>query len=86
MHIHVCTVYREIFAPVLFSLLSPLLSAGEFKTGQIQMSQIISFIHKYVWINSRWGKPFASEKGQKNHGAKIPCIQSFNSLIKNFNI
>lgn len=36
------TVYREIFTPVLFSRLSPLLSTGEFKTGQIpQMSQII---------------------------------------------
>lgn len=32
------TAYWEIFTPVLFL---PLLSAGEFKTGQIQMSKII---------------------------------------------
>lgn len=35
-------VYREIFAPVLFSPLSPLLSVGEFKAGPIPMIQIIS--------------------------------------------
>lgn len=35
------TVYMEIFVPVLFFSLSPS-SAGEVKTGRIQMPQIIS--------------------------------------------
>lgn len=37
------TVYREIFAPVLLSPLSPSLSAGELKIGRIPMFQVISF-------------------------------------------
>lgn len=36
------TEYMEIFTPVFFSPLSPSLPAGEFMTGRIEMSQIIS--------------------------------------------
>lgn len=35
------TVYQKILAPVLFSLLSPSLSAGVFKTWRISISKII---------------------------------------------
>lgn len=37
-----CTVYREIFASFYFLTLSSSLSEGEFKTGRILMSSIIS--------------------------------------------
>lgn len=50
------TVYREIFAPILFTPLSPLFSAGELKTGRSLMSQII--IEDRAQLN-------ASEGGQK---------------------
>lgn len=36
------TVYREMFAPILISLLSPLLSTGKFQTGQIQ-KQVLNY-------------------------------------------
>lgn len=49
---HLNTVYIKIFPPFIFAPL-PSLSAVEFKTGKISMSQTIFFIHNFVWANSR---------------------------------
>lgn len=38
------TVYRDIFTPVLFLPFLPSLSGGEFKSEQIPLSKIISFL------------------------------------------
>lgn len=80
------TVYKEIFAPVLFSLLSPLLSAGEFKTVRILMFQIISFWRYWVWAKSRQDE---SVEGRKLNGAKItlytvPWFHHDKGIIMNF--
>lgn len=50
-------VYREIFAPVLFSPLLPSMSAANSRLGKCPLSQMV--------------KPFASVEGRKLHGAKI---------------
>lgn len=50
------TLYREIFAPDLFSALSTSLSAGEFMTGKIPMFHGISLVLKCVWANFRRGE------------------------------
>lgn len=42
MAVYTATVYRKKFAPVLFYPLSPSLSNGEFVTGRIPMSHIIT--------------------------------------------
>lgn len=54
-----------IFSPL------PSLSAGQFNTGQIPMSQIISYNTTLSGQIQDWVKPFASEKGENNTGAKI---------------
>lgn len=41
----------SMYAPVLFSPLLPSLSAAEFKTGEIRMSQIIYLIYLCGWAN-----------------------------------
>lgn len=64
------TVNREIFAPFYFPPLTSLL-AGEINTGQIPMSQIISYNTTLSGQIQDWVKPFASEKGENNTGAKI---------------
>lgn len=47
------TVCREIFDPILFLSLLPLVSAGEFKSGWIPKYQISLFKHNPVVANSR---------------------------------
>lgn len=42
IYFYIRTVYRDMFTLVLFSPLSPSLSVGEFKTGRILKSRIIS--------------------------------------------
>lgn len=65
------TVYREIFAPDLFSPLSSALLTVEFKTGWIPMSSI-NWRHNCVWANSRRGETVCKwRRARKLHGAKI---------------
>lgn len=63
----ILTVYREISPPpILFSPLLPSLSAGEHKTWQIRMSQIISLYTQLCQGQIPDGaKLFASVQGQK---------------------
>ena len=54
------TVFKEIFAPVLFSSLLPSLSAGEFKTGRNPMSQTICLNTTLSGRILNGAKPFVS--------------------------
>lgn len=60
------TVYREIFAPLLISPLSPSLSLGKYKIGRIPLSQTIFslFTTSSGQIQDE-AKLFASEKGRR---------------------
>lgn len=44
LHGMIYIVHREILAPVLYSPLVSSLPVGEFKTGQVPMSQILSLL------------------------------------------
>lgn len=57
------TLYWEIFATVLFLLLLP--SAGESKTGQIQMSQINSLKTQLSGQFNTWRNCLQNYVGQK---------------------
>lgn len=64
----------------LFSPLSPLLSAGKFKTGRILMFHFIC-----VWANSRWGwNCLQVQRGKTYMGAKIAlytvCVERVMNL------
>lgn len=63
-----CTVYREIFAPILFSKILSSLSAGKFKTERILMPKLSLFKHNSVWVNSCGGKTVCECRE-----AKITC-------------
>lgn len=69
------TVYREIFARVLFSLFSPLLSPCEFRSnaGRSSLFQIIYFWRYCVWVNSRQDETLfrCRREKKKIHGPKI---------------
>lgn len=69
------TLYWEIFATVLFLLLLP--SAGESKTGQIQMSHINSLKTQLSGRIQYMVKLFA-----KLHGAKITLYKVIQSHCK----
>lgn len=76
------TGYQEIFAPVLFWSLLPLLSMVESRTGWIQMSQMISLLTQWCLGKFKQGKTickFTREK--KIHWAKITlyrvCVSEF---------
>lgn len=76
------TGYKEIFAPVLFWSLLPLLSMVESRTGWIQMSQMISLLTQWCLGKFKQGKTickFTREK--KIHWAKITlyrvCVSEF---------
>lgn len=83
-----CTIYKVIFAPVFFfSPLSPLLSGGKFKTGQISMSHIyLSLLkHNCVLANLSWGKSHCKGRRAKiTRGRKYPCIQNMFLLYSNW--
>lgn len=77
-----CTGYKEIFAPVIFWSLLPLLSMVESRTGWIQMSQMISLLTQWCLGKFKQGKTickFTREK--KIHWAKITlyrvCVSDF---------
>lgn len=63
------TVYSEIFAPVLFSPLSPS-SAGQFKAGRIPFLQISLLTQLHLSeFKTRWNH-LQVEKGENNTGRK----------------
>lgn len=62
------TVYRNIYAPVLFLPFLPSFSAGDFKIGQIQNNSLLTvlirkciYFYNCVMANSRWGKTIKSK-------------------------
>ena len=62
-----CTVYRDIFIPILIMLLLPISSVGELKTG--------IFIHfsvfereKTILAKVRWFKYFEGVQGRNDTG------------------
>lgn len=70
------TVYREMFAPVLFLPLTPSLSVDEFKTGRIPKSQINSLITQLCLGEFKTGQNHLQmQMGENNTGWKQPCIQ-----------
>ena len=79
-HLHMFTVYKEIFDPVLFSPLSPPSAVGEFY-DQAKFSLIFFFNyfnqkHRHVWANFWWGEIVCRCKRVKTKlGWKLPCIQ-----------
>lgn len=71
MHNAITIVLRVIFAPILFLALSLSLSAGELKTGQISISEIILLnTTVYGWIQDGV-KLFASVEKWKLHNGEI---------------
>lgn len=55
VHQYTCTVYREIFAPILFSPLLSSLSEDKFKTGEIHIFLITLLIKKRIYDTSASG-------------------------------
>lgn len=67
------TVYREIFASVLFSPISPSLSASKYKTGRIAMSQIIPLIRTQLCLGESRCEAVCNRKRSKiTCGENIP--------------
>lgn len=64
---------REIFVPVSFSLLSPLLSVAEFKTCQIAMFHVVSLETSVSGRIQDGAKSFTNCIRAKKH--ERPCIQ-----------
>lgn len=76
----VCRYVRLLYtvkcSPLLFSLLSPSLSAGEFKAGQIQMSQMTSLLTQLCLGEFKTGRNCVQVfMGEKYPVRKKPCIQ-----------
>lgn len=66
-------VYKEIFAPILFSPLYPNPHLGQFKTGQIQSIQYNFFKKNYDWANLKWGRIILKcERAKITWGKKKP--------------
>lgn len=75
------TVYREIFATVLFLLLSLLLSSSEFKTDRIPMSQIIT-VETQLSLGEDRVNLFAIVEGQKLHNENNPVYSNASPIIR----
>lgn len=66
-----CTVYRGIFAPVLFSPLSTSLSVGEFKTTNFNVPNSYLFSTVAYLSEFKMGQNrFQVKKGESNMGQK----------------
>lgn len=72
------TVYQEIFTPVLFFPLLPLLSMGEFRLDEFQCLIISPFKHNCFWVNSKRGKTVCKcSRAKITGGKKNLCIQYY---------
>lgn len=65
-----CTVYREVFAPVLFSPLSTSLSVDEFKTTNFNVPSYLFSKVAYLGEFKMGQNRFQVKKGENNMGQK----------------
>lgn len=74
-------LYTGKYSPRLFPLLSPSMSAGEFKTGQIPSFKGALFKHGFVWANSGRGQTVC-----KSRRAKIIRRENYSVNSKYINL